>query len=673
MISQDIKKKAEELRRQINDHNHRYYVLDNPEISDAQYDRLMRELSGLEEKYPDLITPDSPTQRVGAQPSEKFTTVQHQERMYSLENVMTEKELDEWYERLLKSAREIKQNIKELELVVEPKIDGAAVELVYKKGRLTVGSTRGDGLIGENITGNLKTIRAIPLKLIGQKVKVPERLDARGEVYIAKEKFNEFNRQQIKADKEPFANPRNAAAGSLRQLDSKITALRPLDIMIHGAGSIKGKSWKTHSELLEAIFRLGIKTVKPVKVCRNLDEVKKYHTDLLNKRDEIPYEIDGIVIKVNDLELQKRIGVRTRTPRWAVAYKFPAREETTRLLDIKVQVGRTGALTPVAILEPVKVGGVEVSRATLHNQDEIKRLGLKVGDWVVVKRSGDVIPKIIKSIVSKRTGKEKSFKMLQKCPVCQSGIVLPEGEIVPRCPNLGCPAQVKGALQHFVSRGAMDIEGLGSKIIEQLVDKKLVKDPADLYEPAIQGKLLQLERTGDKLVGNIMLAIDKSRQTTLPRFIYALGIRHVGEATAVILAEQFRTIENLEKASREELESIHEVGPIVARSIFDFFQNPNNKKIVLRMQRSGVKYDPVIGKKKGKLTGQVFLFTGELAKFGRTEAKRLVRENGGRVSATASKKVDYVVAGTDPGSKLEKAKKSGIKIISEKEFIKLVM
>ncbi|MCK4909672.1 MAG: NAD-dependent DNA ligase LigA, partial [Planctomycetes bacterium] len=359
------------------------------------------------------------------------------------------------------------------------------------------------------------------LKLIGQKVKVPERLDARGEVYIAKEKFNEFNRQQIKAGKEPFANPRNAAAGSLRQLDSKITALRPLDIMIHGAGSIKGKSWKTHSELLEAIFRLGIKTVKPVKVCRNLDEVKKYHTDLLNKRDEIPYEIDGIVIKVNDLELQKRIGVRTRTPRWAVAYKFPAREETTRLLDIKVQVGRTGALTPVAILEPVKVGGVEVSRATLHNQDEIKRLGLKIGDWVVVKRSGDVIPKIIKSIVSKRTGKEKSFKMLQKCPVCQSGIVLPEGEIVPRCPNLGCPAQVKGALQHFVSRGAMDIEGLGSKIIEQLVDKKLVKDPADLYEPAIQGKLLQLERTGDKLVGNIMLAIDKSRQTTLPRFIYA--------------------------------------------------------------------------------------------------------------------------------------------------------
>ncbi|MEK7448012.1 MAG: NAD-dependent DNA ligase LigA [Planctomycetota bacterium] len=670
MVPEDIKKSINQLREQINYHNYRYYALDEPEISDAEYDRLLRELIRLEEKHPELVTPDSPTQRIGAAPSEKFTTVKHQERMYSLENAMDEKELDEWYERLLKSAGEIGKNTGRPELVAEPKIDGAAVEIVYQNGIFTVGSTRGDGVTGEDVTLNLKTIKSIPLKLISRNVGIPERLDVRGEVYMEKEKFNELNRRQIKTGQEPFANPRNAAAGSLRQLDPKITTARPLDIMIHGLGSVQGKLFATHSESLDYISKLGLKTVKFLQVCNNLSEVKKYYQNLLGKRDEVPYEIDGIVIKVNDLELQKRLGVRTRTPRWAIAYKFPAREETTQLLDIQVQVGRTGALTPVAILKPVRVGGVEVSRATLHNQDEIERLGLKIGDWVAIKRAGDVIPKIIKVITGKPRGK-KNFTMPGICPVCHAPIVLAPDEVIPRCPNIACPAQIKGTLQHFASREAMDIEGLGEKIIDQLVDKKLVLDPSELYKLNLED-LLTLERMGEKLAENILASIEKSRRPIPARFIYALGIRHVGEATAVILAEAFGSMDKLKQATKEKLENFYEIGPVVAESIYNFFHNVNNKEIIDRLKKFGVEYQPVSKKPAGPLTGLTFVFTGELAKFTRSEAKRLVQEQGGKIASAVSKKVTYLVAGAEPSSKLEQAKKSGIKTISEEEFLKMI-
>ena len=670
MVSESIKKRVAELRETINYHNYRYYVLDNPTISDAEYDKLLRELTALEEKYPELVTPDSPTQRVGAKPLDKFQTVSHTQPMLSLENAMNETEMEEWYERL---KSEIRNQKSEMDFVVEPKIDGTAVELVYENGIFKIGSTRGDGMIGEVITENLKTIKSIPLRLIEKEMLAPKYLEVRGEVYIEKEKFNTLNRVRAKAGEEVFANPRNAAAGSLRQLDPKITAVRPLDIMLHGLGTVKGKAFKTHQESMEYITRLGLKAIKLSCNCKDLNDIKKYHERMLAKRDELPYEVDGIVIKVNNLALHKQLGVRARSPRWAIAYKFPAREETTQLKSIEIQVGRTGALTPVANLEPVSIGGVEVSRATLHNQDEIKRLGLKIGDWVVIKRAGDVIPKIVKVISSKRTGKEKEFILPSKCPECGAKIVFPADEVIPRCPNMSCPAQVKGSIEHFARREAMNIEGLGEKIIDQLVDKGFIKDPADLYT-LTKEKMLKLERMGDKLAQNILDAIERSRKdATMPRLVYALGIRHIGEAIAKTLAEheRFHSINDLMKVTSEELQEVPEIGPIVAESIRQFFTNPDNREVIRKLQKADI--DPQAEKPKGgKLAGFVFVFTGELTKYSRSQAKELVESLGGKTAESVGKKVNYVVAGPSAGEKLTKAKELGVTVLSEEQFLKRV-
>ncbi|MBI4835251.1 MAG: NAD-dependent DNA ligase LigA [Planctomycetes bacterium] len=666
MISLDIKKKADELRTEINYHNHRYYVLDDPEVSDAEYDKLMRALSALEAKYPELVTPDSPTQRVGAKPLDKFLTVQHKQPMVSLENAMDEAEFEQWYERLMSELK----GAKEIDFVAEPKIDGTAVELVYEKGIFKVGSTRGDGMTGELITENLKTIKSIPLRLIEEDFPLPAYLEVRGEVFINKDAFNKLNRERAQKGEELFANPRNAAAGSLRQLDPKITAARPLDIMIHGIGDTKGVKEKTHQDMMEYLSALGLKVIRHSQLCGNLEELKKYHEKMLSERDKIPYEIDGIVIKVNDFSLRDRLGMRARSPRWAIAYKFPAREETTKLLDIKVQVGRTGALTPVAILEPVSVGGVEVSRATLHNQDEIKRLDLKIGDTVVIKRAGDVIPKIVKVITSKPRGKD-NFIMPDKCPECGSKIVFPQDEVIARCPNIACPAQVKGRIEHFAQREAMNIEGLGEKIIEQLVNKGLVKDPSDLYA-LTKDDILKMERMGEKLAQNIMDAIKNSiKEATLPRLIYALGIRHVGEAIAKTIAEHFQSIDEFMEAPQEKLEEIPEIGSVVAETIRQFFSDSSNRKVIEKLKKAGI--DPKAGKPKvGKLAGLIFVFTGELEKYPRSKAKEIVESLGGKTSESVSKKVSYVVAGPGAGEKQDKAKKLGIKVIDEKEFLKMV-
>jgi DNA ligase (NAD+) len=651
--------RIEILRKEINYHNYRYYVLDSPEISDIEFDRLFKELTAIEEKYHELVTADSPTQRVGASMQTSFKTVDHSLMMLSLENAMDEKEFKEWYQRL--------EGIPEL--VCEPKIDGTAVELVYKNGIFTAGSTRGDGKTGEDITINLKTIKSIPLKLIDKLVRIPEYIEVRGEVFLPKEEFNQLNRQRMKSNEEPFANPRNAAAGSLRQLDSKITAQRPLDIMIHGEGIIRGVDFKTHSEIMDYLQKLGLKTIKLSRKTLSLDDVLEYFNKVASQRNQLSYEVDGIVVKVNDLRLQERLGLRARSPRWAIAYKFPAQESTTQLLDIKVQVGRTGTLTPVAELKPVNIGGVEVSRATLHNAEEIERLGIRIGDWVILKRAGDVIPKIIKPVLSKERGR-KIFLMPEVCPVCKSKVVRELEEVAYRCPNISCPAQVKAGIGHFAQRDAMNIEGLGERIIEQMIDKDIIKDAGDLYKLKKED-ILKLERMGDKLAQNILDAIARSRQTTLARLIYALGIRHIGEAIAKTLAEYFQNIDELMKAKNEELQEIPEIGPIVAESIRQFFNNQNNKDVISKLKKADI--DPQAEEKKqGKLSGKVFVFTGELAKYSRSEAKKLVEEYGGKVSDTIGKKVDYVVVGVSPGSKLKQAQLLGIRILTGDEFINLL-
>ena len=709
IVPSDIKSKAEELRDRINYHNYRYYILDSPEISDNEYDRLLRKLGELEKQYPELITPDSPTQRVGAPIQSTFKTVQHSLMMLSLENAMDENEFREWYKRLvpngdsqvglLRDPEVLPQGVASFgkgtpvargdpevmlqtrlrrELVCEPKIDGTAVELVYQDGVFISGSTRGDGKTGEDITLNLKTIKSIPLRLtprtvsprgepVDKLVKVPEYLEVRGEVFLPKEAFNKLNRQRIESGEEPFANPRNAAAGSLRQLDSKITAQRPLDIMIHSEGIIKGVDLKTHSETMDYLRKLGLKTIKLSRPAFSIEDVLKYFNEMSNQRSQLPYEVDGIVVKVNDLRLRERLGLRARSPRWAIAYKFPAQETTTQLLDIIVQVGRTGTLTPVAELNPVSIGGVEVSRATLHNAEEIERLDLKIGDWVLLKRAGDVIPKIIKPVLSKERGK-KRFRMPKTCPVCKSKVVREQDEVAYRCPNISCPAQVKAGIGHFAQREAMNIEGLGDRIIEQMIDKRVIKDAGDLYTLGKED-ILKLDRMGDKLAQNILDAIIRSRQTTLARLIYALGIRHIGEAIAKILAEHFQNIDELMNAERVRLQEIPEIGPIVAESIRQFFNNSHNRAVISKLKKAGI--DPQAEKKKeGRFSGKVFVFTGEMGKYTRSEAKRLVEEQGGKTSESISKKVDYVVVGANPGSKLQQAESLGIKILTEEEFVK---
>ena len=665
MASEAMKKRVEKLREEIEYHNYRYYVLDQPEISDAQYDRLMKELEKLEEQYPELRSPNSLTQRVGAHPLEEFQIFRHTIPMLSLANAFDESEARDFDKRVKKFLG----TSEDIGYVAEPKFDGLAVELVYERGQFVVGSTRGDGINGENITQNLRTIRTVPLQLIQKEIPAPERLEVRGEAIMQIEKFKELNRRREEMGEPLFANPRNAAAGSIRQLDPKITAERPLEIYFYALGEVIGRTFKTQWEVLKTLPKWGLRTNPYARKCKNIDEVLDYYHEMNEKRETLPYEIDGTVIKVDRFDLQARLGEIARSPRWALAFKFPPKQETTKILDIIVQVGRTGALTPVAVMEPVRVGGVEVSRATLHNQDEIDKKDVRVGDSVVIQRAGDVIPEVVQVITSKRKGTEKKFRMPSKCPVCGAEVV--KEEAIHRCIGLDCPAQLKGRIKHFASKRAMDIDGLGVKLIDQLVDKGLVKDVADIYY-INKPQLIELERMADKSAQNIIDAIERSKTKPLSKFLYALGIRHAGETTAEDLARQFPRLDDFFHLSEEDLMEVEGIGPEVAASVVQFFRDKKNKESIERLRKAGVKVIEPRGKEKGKLAGKTFVFTGALKGFQRDEGRNLVESLGGMTASSVSKKVDYVVVGEDPGSKFDKAKELGIKTLTEEEFKKMI-
>ena len=661
MTDPSIIERVEELRQTLHRHNYRYYVLDDPEISDAEYDRMMQELVKLEADFPDLMSPDSPTLRVGAPPLDKFETIEHSIPMLSLENGFSDQDIIEF-------DRRIKRNLNidsDIIYTAEPKLDGVAVELVYETGRLITASTRGDGFSGELITSNVRTIPSVPLRLHTEKEKtIPSLLEVRGEVFIAKEAFKRLNNERLDENLPPFANPRNAAAGSLRQLDSKITAKRPLEIFVYGVGRITDLVLESHWDTLYALQKLGFRINPHIRSKITVKEVIDGYRELSEQRDLLPYDIDGMVIKVDSLDLQRRLGATSRSPRWAMAYKFKAIQETTQIADIEIQVGRTGTLTPVAHLVPVKIGGVTVSRATLHNEDEIKRKDIKIGDTVLVQRAGDVIPEVVKVIISKRTGEEKPFNMPLSCPVCDSSVIRSENEAALRCINTSCPAQVKERIKHFASKGAFDIDGLGEKLIDQLVDKELLFSYADIFQ--LKEELLEnLERMGSKSAGNIVRAIEDSKQITLNRFIYALGIRHVGEHVAGILANALKSLDRLMSATPDELVAIDGVGPVVAESIVAFFKKDENLKIVTKIIDSGVQIFRDNAHKQGTLAGKVFVLTGTLKALTRGEAKKAIEEAGGKVTGSVSRNTDYLVAGASPGSKLKRAQELGVDIIDE--------
>ena len=665
MVTEALKKRMERLREEIGYHNYRYYVLDQPEISDAEYDRLMKELERLEEQHPELRMLNSPTQRVGAPPLETFEIVRHTLPMLSLANAFEETEAREFDKRVKKFLG----TPSEIVYVGEPKLDGLAVELVYERGQFIVGSTRGDGINGENITQNLRTVKTIPLQLIRKEIAVPERLEVRGEVIMQIDKFKALNRIREESGELLFANPRNAAAGSVRQLDSKITSGRPLEIYCYGLGDIRGITFKTQWEILQTLPEWGLRVNPLVRRCTGMDAVLEYHQEIRERRERLPYEIDGIVIKVDRLDLQTALGEISRSPRWALAFKFRPKQETTRVLNIIVQVGRTGALTPVAVMEPVRVGGVEVSRATLHNQAEVDKKDVRVGDTVLIQRAGDVIPEVVEVIKSKRTGKETPFRMPSQCPVCGSAVV--REEAIHRCIGLDCAAQLKGRIRHFASKRAMDIDGLGVKLIDQLVDAGLVKDVADLYT-LTKEQLIELERMADKSAQNIVDAVEDSKEKPLSKFLFALGIRHVGEHISEVLAQRFPRLDDFFHLSEEDLMKVVEVGREVAASVVRFFRDRKNKESVDRLKKAGLKVIEAAAGKRGRLADKIFVFTGTLSSYGRDEVRSLVESLGGKTSSTVSKKVDFVVAGEDPGFKLDKAKELGIKILTEGEFKKLV-
>ncbi len=655
-----IEQEMNQLREQLLEHNHRYYVMDDPTVSDAEYDRLMRELQKLEAEAPGLITSDSPTQRVGAMPVSEFGQVQHQSPMLSLDNAFNEQEIAAFEKRILD-----KTQAKVVEYAAEPKLDGLAVSLRYEKGLLVQGATRGDGNTGEDITHNVRTIPSVPLKLSGQNV--PPIFEVRGEVIMPLQGFNDYNKKALEKGEKAFVNPRNAAAGSLRQLDPKLTAKRPLEFIAYGIGYVEGIALPdTYGETIDLVKSLGVPVSREFKIVKGVSGCVEYFEQLGEKRQHLPYEIDGIVYKLNSIEYQETMGFVSRAPRWAIAWKFPAQEETTVLLDIEVQVGRTGAITPVARVEPVFVGGVTVSNITLHNQDEIERKDIRVGDTIVVRRAGDVIPQIVGVVKDKRKNEAAKFEFPSHCPECSSPIVQVEGEAAMRCSGgTLCPAQRREAIKHFASRRAMNIEGLGDKIVEQLVRKDLIKDYADLYtleQESIEG----LERMGEKSAINLITEIDKSKSTTLNRFLYALGIREVGESTAKLLAESFGSIDVLKTVSVDDLTPISDIGPIMAQHIVDFFSQTNNLDLVQRLLTAGVQWDETEQVMASTvLNGKTFVITGTLTTMKRDEAKDLILQNGGKVSGSVSSKTNYLLAGEKAGSKMTKAEKLGVAIIDE--------
>lgn len=661
--------RAEALREQINYHNYRYYVLDDPEIPDAEYDRMLRELEGLEGEHPDIVTPDSPTQRVGHEPAAGFEEVEHLEPMLSLGNAFSAEEFREFDRRVRSRLGEEG----EVMYAAEPKLDGAAVCLLYEDGLLVRGATRGDGARGEDITHNIRTIPSIPLRLRGKTH--PRRIEVRGEVFISRQGFERLNEEARRSDGKPFVNPRNAAAGSLRQLDPKLTASRPLEFYGYGTGGIEqGTLPDRHSLVLEKLRDWGIPVSPLSEVVEGVEGCQDYYLRMQERRDELDYEIDGIVLKVDRIDLQRELGFVSRAPRWAIAYKFPAREEITVLRDVEFQVGRTGALTPVARLEPVFVGGATVSNATLHNIDEMRRRDVRPGDSVIVRRAGDVIPEVVSVLLDRRPPGAKPVELPAECPVCGSEVIKPEGEVVARCTGgLYCAAQRREAVLHFASRRAMDIEGLGTKLVEQLTETGLIKTPADLYGLDLED-LTGLERMGQKSAENLLEALERSKETTLQRFLFALGIREVGEVTAGALADYFGDLDALADADVETLQQVPDVGPVVAEHVAAFFRQAHNLEVIKELRDAGIRWKakPFARPAGGPLAGKTFVLTGTLESLTRQQAKEQIERLGGKVTATVSKKTDYVVAGADPGSKLKKAEELGVTILDETQFFELI-
>ncbi len=660
-----VKQRIEELRAFINHHNYRYYVLDSPEVSDSEYDALMRELRELEAQHPELITPTSPTQRVGAAPLEAFGVVEHPLPLLSLANAFSTEELMAWYKRITGLAEG-----EHIDFVCEIKMDGLAVALTYIDGVLATGATRGDGFRGEDITQNLKTIRSIPLSVPRD---APPHFEVRGEVFLSKEGFRRLNEERAKQGLPLFANPRNAGAGSVRQLDSSITAQRPLDIYIYALGWAEGKAMPpTHWETLEYLRSLGFK-INPYNVhCQSIEDAEEYHRTWQQKRESLPYETDGIVVKVNSLALPQRLGVVGREPRWAVAYKFPPTQATTRLLDIGINVGRTGTLNPYAILEPVHVGGVTLRRVALHNEDDIHRKDIRIGDMVLVQRAGDVIPEVVGPIASRRTGEEKAFSMPSRCPVCQAEVIQPEGEAMHRCTNAACPAQALERLKHFVSRSAMDIAGIGEKLCTALFDNGLVRNIAEFYDLKLE-QLASLERMGEKSASKVLRSIEESKNRSLARVIFALGILHVGAETAELLVRHFPSIDRLAGATKEELLTVPAIGPRIAESILIFFRQSGNQEIIRKLKEAGVKLEETRAELKAPpLSGQEFVLTGRLEGLTRQAAEAKIKELGGKVSSSVTQSTAYVVVGSDAGSKLDRARALGTRLVTEEEFLRMI-
>jgi DNA ligase (NAD+) len=672
-VPREDRERAAELRSAIEHHNYRYYALDDPEVSDADYDRLMRELQALEQRFPELVDPGSPTQRVGSQPVAAFGEVEHRIAMLSLDNAFTEEEVRDFDRRV----RERLPGMKTVEYMAEPKLDGLAVSLTYEGGQLVQGATRGDGAKGEDVTANLKVIRAVPLRLRG--AGFPRLFEVRGEVFMPVEGFKKFNAEAQKRGERLLVNPRNAAAGSLRQLDPRLTAQRPLDIFFYSVGFSEGGALpQRQHELLKALRGWGLRTSGEGRLVKGVEGCLEYYASIAVKRAQLPYQIDGVVYKVDDIAAQRRLGFVSRAPRWAIAHKFPAEEAMTVVRDVEFNVGRTGALTPVAKLEPVFVGGVTVSNATLHNMDEVERKDVRIGDTVVIRRAGDVIPEVVKVVTERRTAQAREVRLPERCPICASAVERLPDRAVARCTGgLFCPAQRKEALRHFASRHALDIEGLGTKLIDQLVDNGTVRTPADLYNLTLE-QLADLERMGEKSAANLIEALQRSRQTTLPRFLLALGIPDVGETTARALALHFGALEPMLEASAEEVEEVPDIGPVIAQSVHRFFEEPHNRQVISALidpKRGGIHW-PVIARESAPgsspLAGKTFVLTGTLQDLTREEAQRLILELGGKVSGSVSKKTDYVVAGADAGSKLKKAEQLGVTILDEAEFRKLI-